>query len=255
MKTEIFDFNIHLADSVEEEQKLKFEDLEKIYKKNLEIYKKSFSGCNFMLFNSSLALKDITAFRKMVSQDFEEFTLTLLYDFHTKRSLEDLKSAGIDFIKFHSYVQRVDESYFQDIVEISKTAESLDLGILIDTSYGTLGLYEYDNLKLAVKILKVVKKVPVVLLHSGGAKALDAMLIALSSDNVYLESSFSLPFYKGSTIEKDLLFAYRNLKERVLYGSDYPYISFEESFEKTVHSLEENGFSKDDIYSIISKKL
>jgi hypothetical protein len=228
-----FDFNVHLVSNINNELRLTFKDMKKIYKKNLNLYKSNFKNCNFMLFNTELSLEDIRDFKKLISQDFKNSTLTLLYNFKKKRDLRDLKNAGIDYIKFHSYVQKISDKYFLDIANISKKAEKEALGILIDTSYGSLDLYNYDNLKLAVAIAKEVKKIEIVLLHSGGARVLEAMLIAMSSKNIYLETSFSVPFYLGSTIEKDLGFAYSKLNKKILYGSDFPYVSFTNSHKKT----------------------
>lgn len=242
----IFDFNIHLAGDIEKEKQLNYKDLKKIYQENLNLYKKSFTACNFMLFNEHLSLEDVASFKELVKKDFTDATLTLLYDFQKKRDLKSLKSAGIEYIKFHSYVQKIGEEFFKEIAKISKEAEKAGLGILIDTSYGSLGIYDYDNLRLAVEVAKEVKIAPIVLLHSAGARATEAMTFALAAENIYFETSFSLPFYMGSTIEKDLSFAYKQLKKRVVYGSDYPYVAMEESLKKTEDFFTRNNFSKEE---------
>lgn len=136
-------------------------------------------------------------------------------------------------------------------VEIAKKAESLNMLIMIDTSYGSLGMYQYDNLKLAMAIANVVTKTSIILLHSGGARCLEAMLLADATKNIFLETSFSLPYYLGSSIERDLAFTYKKLGEdKVLYGSDFPYISFEESEESFLTFMDKWGFTSSHINKI-----
>ena len=75
--------------------------------------------------------------------------------------------AGVKFIKFHSYHQKIADDIIPYCVKIAKLAETLGIGICIDASYGSLDLYRYDNLKLASEILLEIKNVPVVILHAG----------------------------------------------------------------------------------------
>lgn len=247
----IFDYNVHLAKNTDKEQKMNYLELENAFQDNLSTYKNSFYGCNFMLFNSQLSLEDLTSFNQLVKDEFEKVTLTLLYDFRERRSLEDLKEAGIKFIQFHSYVQKISKDEIKLIGKIAQEASDLGLSIMIDTSYASLDLYRYDNLKLATEVAKRVKKTPIILLQSGGARCIEAMLIAMSRDNIYLETSSSLPFYMNSTIEKDLSFVYKNLKGRVVYGSNFPYVEFDESIAKHQLFFQRNEFSRsmrDDIF-------
>ena len=44
-------------------------------------------------------------------------------------------------------------------------------------------------------------------MHSGGGRAMEASLHADACPNVFLDISFSVPYYMDSTIEKDLAFA------------------------------------------------
>jgi len=183
--------------------------------------------------------------------------LTILVDFDFKNAtsyVKNLKKAGIDAIKFHCYFQKISEQYFDKAREVSIVASKLNMPILIDTSYGSVNMYQYDNLKLAAHILRHVKNVPVVLLHSGGARAMEAMLLAESCSNVFLDTSFSVFYYEGSSIESDLAFAYKRIGlERVLYGSDFPYVSLEDSVASTRNFLIRNEFSKNQISAFFDR--
>ena len=135
-----------------------------------------------------------------------------------------MKKNKFNFIKFHSYVQQIEESDFQRIAEVALKAESLNLGICIDGSYGTTGLYKYDNLRLVAFLSDLIKKVPIIILHSGGSRCIEAMLIAEMSNNVFLETSLSLHYYQGSNLWNNFSFVFNKIGfDRILFASDFPY--------------------------------
>ncbi len=257
----IFDFNIHLpilnAESVDlkvgNERELDVDGVLGAF----EYYKNEMShlnGGNLMLFNEQLLEESKRV--PEISKGFEKPSmLSLLFDFRQDDYLGQVSLAhdsGIRALKFHSYVQKIDESYFSVILEISKKASELGMALLIDASYGSINMYKYDNLKLACAILAEVKTTPVVILHSGGARVLETMLIADEMKNVYLETSFSIPYYVGSSIESDLAFAYKKLgSDRLLYGSDFPYVSFSDSEKIHLDFFKKYNFSDEDIENIM----
>ena len=139
-------------------------------------------------------------------------------------------------------------------MKISKKAQSLGMSVMIDTSYGSLDMYQYDNLKLTSEIAKHVTDVPIILLHSGGARCLEAMLLADCCQNIYLETSFTLPYYIGSSVERDLAFAYKKLgSDRIVYGSDFPYINQDDSLSAFLSFAQKWEFSDTEIDNILSK--
>ena len=211
---------------------------------------------NFMIFNSALKYEDINYLSGELRRGFSDSFITILADLsiaNPREHVKNLKSNGVDAIKFHCYFQRISENFFRTSLEYSVAAADLNMPILIDSSYGSTEMYSYDSLKLAAFLLREIKSVPVVLLHSGGARAMEAFLLADACPNVFLDTSFSVPYYMDSTIEKDLAFAYKRIGvERVLFGSDFPYISFEDALFKTRLFFERNGFSDTEIEIVFS---
>lgn len=64
---------------------------------------------------------------------------------------------------------------------------------------------------------------PIVLAHAGGHKVLDAFHLVKAASNVVLEASFTLMYYRGASVERDLAFVIGNLRPgRIMYGSDFP---------------------------------
>lgn len=234
------------------ERSMSASDYATAIERSIECLAPDYWGANFMIFNERLL--DDNSGIKLIGQTCQnagfDASLTMLFDFrmpHTADQLEHLRRCGFSGIKFHSYVQQIISSEFREIVSVARIAEDLGMMICIDTSYGGLDLYRCDNLALAVEICRHLKTAPIVLLHSGGARVLEAMLLAESQANVYLETSFSVPYYLTSTVEQDLAFAYHKVgTHRVLYGSDHPYIPVEEALSKTHKFLTAHGFSEDE---------
>ena len=263
----IFDFNIHLPMGNDGLDQRHLEDLSmqlpqlgealSFYKDDL----KTLSGANYMLFNQHILENPnfLEDFDRIKNNDHiqKHFHFTLLLDFrhpNVLKHLSDAAKAGIKGIKFHSYIQKIEESDFSKIIYLCSKAEELKMFICLDTSFGTVNLYRYDNLRLAAKVAEVVKKTPIILLHSGGSRVLEAMLIADMQENIYLETSLTIPFYETSSLWKDLAYTYRKLGcNRVLYATDFPYITLEQSFKAHQHFFVEFGFTEDELEKILYK--
>jgi predicted TIM-barrel fold metal-dependent hydrolase len=259
-----FDFNIHFPcelqkdtnKNIANDNSMILKDLEFCYENYKSSFKKSFSSANFMIFNQNIFdTENLTDFILKVKSDFPNSIFTNLTDFRKSNVFEYLevaKSQGVQSVKFHSYNQKIGSEDFGEVLKVAKFAEELGMILNIDTSYGSSKMYSYNNIKLASYISDFVTRTPIVLLHSGGAKVLEAMLLAEEKKNIFLETSFSVPYYIGSSIEQDLAFAYKKIGvERVLYGSDAPYIDLGTSKEVTLNFLEKHSFLSKDIDKIL----
>lgn len=237
----MFDCNIHIPCGKEgledrwcDEGTMGEEELLVCFEQHRPTLQDNMHAGNFMLFNEELAASEASSFTAVVRKTFADARFTVLTNLHNPKELErltSLKKAGIDAIKFHCYFQKIEQSDFLKAMELAKVAVDLNMPIFIDTSYGSAGMYRYDNLKLAAFLVEKITTVPVVLLHSGGARILEAFLLAEACSNVYLETSFSLPYYIGSSVERDMAFAYKKVSEKVIYGSDFPYVSLTDSMK------------------------
>lgn len=249
-----FDFNIHLpcngdalADRLQDETSMDGAGFGKCFIRYREALIENCVGGNIMLLNSSLDVAEIEALIATVRASWSNSSFTVLVDPRDpewREHLRQLHEIGVSGIKFHSYIQQLSEADFPSCIALSTLAQSLGLVVMIDASYGSVDMYRFDNLRLAAAIATQVRHVPIVLLHSGGARCIEALLLADAADNVYLETSFSVPYYLGSSIERDLAFAYRKLgDDRVVYGSDFPYVGLKESKDNICGFLERWEFS------------
>ncbi len=253
MINKFFDFNIHpdlnfisnkvLKSQVANEFNVDVKNLNLSFQSFLENLnpnmKKYFLGANLMIFSNFFEKRpqELTSFvlsvKKLFEKDNIKTSFTFLIDPRSENFLEILdncKKNDVKFIKFHSYHQKIDVSLLENCKRIALEAEKRNIGICIDASYGTKYLYKYDNLLLASEILDVVLKAPVIILHLGGIRALEAALIIQDTENGYIETSFSPIFFEKCSIYSDFIDCLKLINvERILYASDYPYINIEDS--------------------------
>ena len=259
---QIFDFNVHLplkvSDSIDQISINETEMADEHLCKALEKYSDTFTSLdaiNFMVFNESL-LQD--GHRVQFLEDIRSLSvdcyLTSLFDFRQPSPLEyleKLKEAGFSAIKFHSYVQQIRPEDYELAVAIARQAETMGMLICIDAGYGTTGMYRFDNLPLVCAVAEAIHRVPIIVLHSGGTRCFEAMLIAEAKSNVYLETSFTLPYFLGSSIESDLAFVYKKIgADRVLYASDAPYFNIRDARNIARSFFDRHGFRDTELEKI-----
>ncbi len=258
----IFDFNIHLNrldalsknvhGKVADESSLDVPLLLECYQAQRSEFVTTIAGANFMLFNPKLPFGDhqIGNFVSEVRKDFPSATFTQLLDFRREgitTAVDRLVSAKVQGVKFHSYVQAIADTDIKLALSAAHVAAERGLFICVDTSYGSTYMYEHVNMKLAAEIAREIKNVPIILLHSGGAKRWEALLLADEVENVFLETSFSLPYYEGATIFDDFAFIYKKIGvERVLYASDHPAVSLTNAKSCMDRFIERYGFTQEE---------
>ncbi len=261
----IFDFNIHLTPSANSsvnemilsENLMTDADLRKSVEKYSPLFKAELSGGNFMIFNQDIFVDNgrIDGFKSLLDETLPNYSLTMLFNYRRDDYLNIMDNAinqNVRGIKFHSYDQNIRNGDFDRILKICKFAEQKNLFICLDTSFGTGRMYDCDNLKLAIHLSESIKNTPIILLHSGGARVLEAMLLADDRKNIFLETSFSPIFYQESSLENDFAFAYKKIGcQRVLFGSDFPYIDLNKAINFTLNYLQKNNFSSGDIEDIM----
>ncbi len=118
-------------------------------------------------------------------------------------------------------------------IEIIEWAAERDLPILFDVfPYGS-SLDDTATHPLAY--LALGRRLPglrMILAHAGGYRLMEAFLVAKANPLVYLDLSFTPVYFKGSSVAEDCSFLCKRIPPgRVLYGSDFPYVSFSDSLE------------------------
>ena len=258
----IFDFNIHLPiynqndvnSVIQQDMNLDIHGIQN----GILLHKEKLSNCtgiNILLFNDKLFNDiNIELFNKIRCQ-FDLVKFTTLIDFRSKEVfnyIDKLVECKIDAIIFNSYLQKISNVDFPKILTICKYAEEKKIIICIDGSYGTSKMFEYENLKLAAYISDNITKTPIVIVHGGSCNVIKAMLLALDKKNVWLDTSFSLPYYIDSSIEIDFAFALKKMKaEKIVYGSDHPYIDLDKSLSTHYDFFKKYKFNENEVEKIM----
>ena len=258
----IFDFNIHLP-------YIKHEDVNVVIAQDMslgaegiqfgfETHKhilKDCVGANFLLFNTKLFDTDVSAFFLKVNSSLEIKKYTALIDFRRtdiNDYIDNLVKSGVSAVMVNSYLQQIEDHDFKTVLKAFKYAESKCLIICIDGSYGTSKMYTYDNMKLACFIADNISNVPIVIVHAGGYRVIEAMLLAADKKNVWLYTSFSLPYLQYSSLELDFAYAIKKLGcQRVVFGSDHPYIEFNEGLRKHINFFNKYQFNESEVEKIL----
>ncbi len=160
-------------------------------------------------------------------------------------------AAGLSGVKLHPYLLELADRDFPCAAALARHAARLGLWIAIDCSYGTRRMYDISGVRLAIALSEAVET-PIIALHGGGKLVLDVMSLAMEAPNVWLDLSFSIPFWCGSSVETDFAFAIRKLgAERCLYGSDHPYVPLDQAIDEVCGFLERHGFADGEIEAIM----
>lgn len=210
-----------------------------------------------MVVLSDSALEDLEAPSPEGSSRLAEFAamlpIALAVDFRpaeAARRLERAHALGVAALKFHPYLQQIVPADFERAAALARDAERLGMFVMVCCSYGTRALERHDGVRLAASLAGQVR-CPIVMSHAGGRQVLDAMLVAADAPQVLLETSYSVPYYVGSTIEIDFAFAMRKLgAARWMYGSDAPFVGVTESLECTRDFFERHRFTAAEVEQI-----
>lgn len=157
----------------------------------------------------------------------------LMIDFRKKNVSEAVrcaKRAGFKGVKILTNEQAVVESDYSNILKLAREVEKQNMFLTICTAFGGLRIYQHDALALAAYLLDNGFKESLILAHAGSSRIKDAILLADSSPNVYLDTSFTVNYWRGSSVIDDLRYAVNRFPSRVFYGSDSPYIKMDEAY-------------------------
>lgn len=151
-------------------------------------------------------------------------------------------------LKLHPRIQKINLSG-KKIVRVVKRAAALNIPLLFDC-FPQWDANFVINKTFPERIGELAQEVPeakIIMAHAGGYKLWDAFFIARANSNIYLDFSFSISYFKGSSIEQDLGFILKKLgAKRCIYGSDYPEVSMPESLKDAREMVEKINLSSEE---------
>jgi predicted TIM-barrel fold metal-dependent hydrolase len=201
-----------------------------------------------------LALFHADVYADVLRMGAGRFAVSLLADFRNREALEHLRAVaceGVRSITFHPYLQDISRDAWPLALAYAREAARLGMSVCVCTAYGSKSIYRVEVLPFATAVADAAN-CPVVFSHCGGAKVIDAMLVADTYPNVFLETSFSLSYWLGSSVEADMAYAMRKLGPgRWLYGSDAPFVPMAQAIDDHLGFFGRHGFKDADVEAIM----
>jgi predicted TIM-barrel fold metal-dependent hydrolase len=254
----IIDMHLHLYSSPEVAKEGDWNSI--ILDKNLKSLTNSLKelsikkGLVIILDTNFLTNKTAVAYLRNNRNKLSNLSFCLMLDFrkaYFSHLLDLAKDLKVKAIKIHPYLQKIAPKDYEKVGKLAKKASALGFILVVDCSYGTKYLYDYNGIRLCAYLSNLIST-PIIMAHSGGAQALEAFSLAADTTNLYLETSFSLDFWKGSSAEQDFAFAFKKLgSTRCLYGSDAPFVNIEDSIKTANEFFKKYKFSKKEINNIL----
>jgi predicted TIM-barrel fold metal-dependent hydrolase len=139
-----------------------------------------------------------------------------------------------------------------EVVALVRHAGRLGVPVLIDAfADGTALMTGFDPLKFA-RLASLAPETRIIWAHMGGQFVINMMMLAKRLPNVYMDCSYSLLYFRGSSIPRDMAYAMGSMRyDKVFYGSDYPDRSIQSSLQLSVETLQECGISEDNLDKIL----
>ena len=163
-----------------------------------------------------------------------------------------INTLGFKGLKLHPRLQgfNIDD---ERTIKFVRFAGELGVPVLIDAfPDGTHLMQGFDPVKYA-NLARKCPQTRMIWAHMGGHYVLDFMMLAKRLPNVYMDTSYSLLYYRGSSIVKNMIYSMRSMKfERIFYGSDYPDRPVKESLDQSVEIFRTNGLCDEEINKILS---
>jgi predicted TIM-barrel fold metal-dependent hydrolase len=167
---------------------------------------------------------------------------------------EDIFQYKLKGLKLHPRLQNFSLGD-PSIIPLVQKAADLSLPVVIDTFPNGVGLAK--SLPLLIDgIAEAVTKAKIIMAHFGGYRLWDALFVAKAHPNVFVDLSYTLLYFRGSSLERDLEFAIKKLgSHKCIYGSDHPEMEIERTFKASLEVLERYQLSSQDMDNILGKTI
>lgn len=158
---------------------------------------------------------------------------------------------GMRGLKIHPRHQHLAADDERLIPLVEKAAE-LDIPVTICGSQWKHAPLR-DQLPMTIDVLaKRVPEAKIIIAHGGGFHFMDAFVVAVANDNIYLETSISLKYFEDTPFEEQYIFTLKQLgADRIIFGSDHPEDPLHTCYTRSVALFEKHGFNADEQAKIL----
>ena len=157
--------------------------------------------------------------------------------------LERLRASGAWGLKLHPRLHeyRLDS---KECVTLLGIADKLKMPVMVDCFPDGRSISLGNTPEIFAFLAEKLPDLRIAIGHSGGHRILDALMVAKYFKNIYLDLSYTLLYYRNSSVIEDIAYAIENMKaERIFWGSDYPDRGYEETVNLSMKEFEKMGLS------------
>jgi len=133
-----------------------------------------------------------------------------------------VNSLGFKGLKLHPRYNdfRLDS---KNTLAICLEAGDLGIPVLIDAFVDGEFLKRKINIRDFSNLAEKCPHTNFIWAHMGGYKVLDFLFLGKHFTNVFMDFSFTIQYFQGSSVITDVIYAIRNMRfEKLFYGSDFP---------------------------------
>ena len=159
----------------------------------------------------------------------------------TREGVQHVRDLGLSGIKFHPRLERRTLAWLEREGLLGEI-EDAGLPLLV---CGWLQSTSVPIVELTPLALDVTAKrhpsLTFILAHMGGHRLWDAVVCARSNENVYLDCSYTLAVYEGTSLVRDFTALLSSVDQKLMFGSDFPEIGIREYLDRVSALVEAAG--------------
>ena len=167
-------------------------------------------------------------------------------DIKANAELEKLKDMGVSGLKLHPRIH----GYYAGCAEsihLMKKAGELGLPVLVDCFPDGRNIALGNMPEAFAMIGEQAPETRIAIGHAGGHRILDALMVEKFYKNIYLDISFTLLYYRNSSVIQDIAYAIKSSHaKRIFWGTDYPDRPYKISVDLSRCELENMGVSEEE---------
>lgn len=199
--------------------------------------------------------KVVIEYAKKYKGFFRVFPTLNPFDVTVLEELEQLKNMGAAGLKLHPRLHGYSlES--EACCRLLKKAGELDMPVIVDCFPDGNNLSNGNIPEVFGKIQSKVPQTRIAIGHAGGHRFLDALMISRYFENIYLDLSFTLLYYRKSSVIQDIEYALESSRtNRIFWGSDYPDRPYTETIDLSLAEINNMGLSNSITESLLTNNV
>jgi len=165
-----------------------------------------------------------------------------------------VENYSIKAIKLHPRLHEFGYAQIDTILPIAKECEQLNIALIICSFCGGKDLFKSRILEMCHQIALDCSNLTMIMAHAGGHRPIETLLAMKSCLNLYVDLSFSPLYFKGTSVELDFNYLIKKADpQRVLFGSDFPELSMQDSIDWFLAAAQKLSLSKSHSRAILGE--